>query len=1251
MSIPHNNHGPSPAGPPPQNNNGPPPVVRPNGPAPDFRSMEELCQLPINGRGRPISSTPIQIDTFYNGLTINTTTGGTFMKKRLEESYDLIENMIAYHNHWDTSATRDETSRTISSTTTFESPEKTTMRTEMKNDFETSMAKQHNELKNMMTSFIQMHSPSGSGSLPSNTVANPRGDLKAITTRSGVAYEGSLISPTSFSLSKEVEREPEVTKDKEQSTSSEKLTLRVNDEAITFKVGHTSRYSNNYYEESVNHINVIDVACEEYAQEVLGFSDSSTSGNPSPSDPIIATSSPSFIPFKVSDFILEEIETFLRIPDELSTLVDDFDPEGDTALIEKLLNEDLSLNLHLIKNEDLKQVDVTMTMPSIEEPTKLELKDLPPHPEYAFLKGTNKLPIIISKELKDEEKATLLKVLKSHKHAITWKISNIKGIDPRFSTNKILMEDDFKPVVQHQRRVNPKIHEVIKKEVIKLLGARLIYPISDSLWDTKPYTRLRSSRSIQLRSTSGIRASGEYDLWLMRIEQYLLMTDYSLWEVIKNGNKVLKRIVGTSEKTYEPTSTEEKLDRRNEMKARGTLLQKLISQLKIQGERNKAELKTISLDDLYKILKIYEPELSGSSNTNQNPQNMAFISSNSTSSTNEADTTTSRVSTAPTQEDVKQIYIDDLEEMDLHWEMAMLTVRDRRFMQRTCSNMDMNGRRIGFDKSKVECFNCHKNGHFARECRALKNQDNRGRVYERKTVLVESLTENALIAQDGIGGYDWSYQHEEEIPTNYEFMALTSSCSFSSFESEVDSCSESCMKAYANLKEQYDSLTSDYKKSQYNLLSYKEDLQSVEERLVHYKKNEAVLTDKINVLNLKVKLRDKVLTEYTKNLEKAKKERDELKVTLEKPHNSSKALNNLLDSQVSDKSKAGLGYKCNPQQKEYKEKGVIDTDGKGRIAGKGKIKTGNLDFDDVYFSKENLVVVQDDTKKALEQEYILIPICITDPLLSQGSKDSTMDAGKKAPEVDECEALDNGNGYLQTGQNRSQNRQSRAQNRKATTSSSLNHLLEEFAVELALITFPSGNDDLPFDIESDLKEIEYLLNHDPIKEMDSILKDLINECNLANLNDNLVDTMPKMFTDEHALDYSSPPLYDEYDDLFKVESDTEYVYDDLFDSKEDEIKEYKLLIYELDPLRSSDFLLSPEYDSFLFEDFFRAISHASLILEDFDPPLSLYELPFHKEVLRNSWILKTCACGFVLRSPDLHILSFILGIQYPNLID
>ncbi|GKC72308.1 reverse transcriptase domain-containing protein [Tanacetum coccineum] len=260
----------------------------------------------------------------------------------------------------------------------------------------------------------------------------------------------------------------------------EELTLRVNDEAIMFKVGHTSRYSRNYYDEMVHQVNVIDVACEEYAQEVLGFLDSSTSGNPTLSDPFITSSSPLFTPFEGGDFILEEIEACLS-SDSIPPGIDDadFDPEGDIRLLEKLLKDDPSSPLPL---KELNFKELKTIKSSIDDRPELELKDLPSHLEYAFSEGTDKLPVIISKELKDEEKAALLKVLKSHKRAITWKISDIKGIDPRFCTHKILIEDDFKPAVQHQRRVNPKIHEVIKKEVIKLLDAGLIYPIFDSPW-------------------------------------------------------------------------------------------------------------------------------------------------------------------------------------------------------------------------------------------------------------------------------------------------------------------------------------------------------------------------------------------------------------------------------------------------------------------------------------------------------------------------------------------------------------------------------------------------------------------------------------------------------------------------------------------------------------------------------------------------------------------------------------------------
>ncbi|GJW85556.1 reverse transcriptase domain-containing protein [Tanacetum coccineum] len=207
----------------------------------------------------------------------------------------------------------------------------------------------------------------------------------------------------------------------------------------------------------------------------------SSTGNPTPiSNPIIALSSTSLTPFEGGDFILEEIEACLTSK-SIPPGIDDtnFDLEGDILLIEKLLNDDPSSPL---PPKELHVEELKIVKSSIDDPPELELKDLPSHLEYAFLEGTDKLPVIIAKNLKEDEKVRLLKVLKSHKRAIAWKISDIKGIDPQFCTHKILMEDDSKPAIQHQRRVNPKIHEVIKKEVIKLLDAGLIYPISDSPW-------------------------------------------------------------------------------------------------------------------------------------------------------------------------------------------------------------------------------------------------------------------------------------------------------------------------------------------------------------------------------------------------------------------------------------------------------------------------------------------------------------------------------------------------------------------------------------------------------------------------------------------------------------------------------------------------------------------------------------------------------------------------------------------------
>ncbi|GJU71201.1 reverse transcriptase domain-containing protein [Tanacetum coccineum] len=227
------------------------------------------------------------------------------------------------------------------------------------------------------------------------------------------------------------------------------MTLRHDDQSVTFKVGDTKTFSYNIIE-SVNRVDVIDIACEEYVQEVLEISES---GNPtSPSDLMIDSRSPSFTPFGGSDFLMEEIDAFLEHDDSIPPGVDGiYDSEGDTVYLEELLsviNSDPNLS-----PSPVCEINVPEKIKSLcEDPPDLELKDLPSHLEYAFLEGDDKLPVIIAKNLKDEDKTALIKVLKSHKTLHSWKISDIKGIDPQFCTHKILMEENAKPVVQHQRR-------------------------------------------------------------------------------------------------------------------------------------------------------------------------------------------------------------------------------------------------------------------------------------------------------------------------------------------------------------------------------------------------------------------------------------------------------------------------------------------------------------------------------------------------------------------------------------------------------------------------------------------------------------------------------------------------------------------------------------------------------------------------------------------------------------------------------
>ncbi|GKE94053.1 hypothetical protein Tco_1578908 [Tanacetum coccineum] len=242
--------------------------------------------------------------------------------------------------------------------------------------------------------------------------------------------------------------------------------------------------------------------------------------------------------------------------------------------------------------------------------------------------------------------------------------------------------------------------------------------------------------------------------------------------------------------------------------------------------------------------------------------------------------------------------------------MAMLTMRAKRFLKNTRRKFFVNGTEtIGFDKSKVECYTYHKRGYFARECRAPRNQEKKNRENTRRVVLVETTTSNALVSCDGFG-YDWSDQAKEG-PTNFTLIAY----SFTSFNSEVSTdsnCSSSCLENIKNLKEKNEQLLKDLRTSKLNDIAYKTGLESVEARLLVYKKNKSVYEEDIKVVKRKVNLREVAITKLRRNLELAQKQKNKIHLTVENFENSSKNLSKLIDCQIVDKCKTGLGYNVVP---------------------------------------------------------------------------------------------------------------------------------------------------------------------------------------------------------------------------------------------------------------------------------------------------------------------------------------------------
>ncbi|GJU48547.1 putative ribonuclease H-like domain-containing protein [Tanacetum coccineum] len=470
---------------------------------------------------------------------------------------------------------------------------------------------------------------------------------------------------------------------------------------------------------------------------------------------------------------------------------------------------------------------------------------------------------------------------------------------------------------------------------------------------------------------------GEYEMWVIRIKQYLQMSvpvtaeektnkkndvkarslllmalpnehqltfsQYSdaktMFAAIKtrfSGNEATKKTQKTLLKqqyeNFSASSTESPdsiFNRLQKIVSRLTILGVLITQEDLNSKflrslppewnthvvvwMNKADIETMSIDDLYNNFKIVKQDVKKSIGTSSGSQNLAFITNPSTSSTNdvntanhayEVSTISPNINTACPQ-DLEQIHEDDLEAMDLKWQLTLLSLRAKRYFQRTGKKIFINANDTArYDKSKVECFNCHKMGYFARECRAPRNKEGQFKYQDstRKQGNNEDTSSKAMLAIDSVG-FDWSDMAEEQVQTNMALMAFSNSEVYND-----KTCSKTCLKNYETLKKQCDDLIVKLNQTEFTTTTYKRGLVIIEEQLITYKKNEVLFSEEVKVLKREVACKDYEINVLTSEFEKVKQEKDGIEFKIKKFDNASKSLNKLLESQITGK---------NPEFKSY----------------------------------------------------------------------------------------------------------------------------------------------------------------------------------------------------------------------------------------------------------------------------------------------------------------------------------------------
>ncbi|GKC51109.1 ribonuclease H-like domain-containing protein, partial [Tanacetum coccineum] len=450
-----------------------------------------------------------------------------------------------------------------------------------------------------------------------------------------------------------------------------------------------------------------------------------------------------------------------------------------------------------------------------------------------------------------------------------------------------------------------------------------------------------------------IMKKGEYDIWAMKMEHYLAHTDYPIWEVIQRGNGPVSVSTDTNGviKVLPPKTAKEILSRERERKTRTTLLMALPedhlakfhkmtdakeiweaikSRFGGNDESNKMQKYILKqqfegfsvsnskglhkgYDRFQSLLSQLEIHGVGVSTEDAN-QNHNLQREGSSSYTDELIYSFfANQSSGPQldHEDLEQLDEFDLEEMDLKWQVAMISMRMKKFYKKTGRKLQFDAKEpVGFDKTKVECYSCHKTGHFARECRSKGNQDSRRRDTwntgnkdkENGRRSGKQEDSKALVTLDG-EGVDWT-SHSEDEQENYALMA----CSSSGSDTEVTSCSKECKESYAKLKKLYDEQREQLGDASIEIQAYTQALKKVEAQLVAHQQSQLWYEEKIRFMKIDLDDKTDVLTYHKKLLAEAEKEKEDLKAKVEKWHNSSKNLNILLNSQMSARDKAGLGY-------------------------------------------------------------------------------------------------------------------------------------------------------------------------------------------------------------------------------------------------------------------------------------------------------------------------------------------------------